>query len=160
MRKAACLIRVAATLGVLFALAACGSAAERRASYVAHGQKYLAEKNYDKARIEFRNALQIAPNDSDVRYENGVVDEKLGNTREAAQFYQGAIESNADNVRARAALGRVYVFGGAPERALDTIKPGLEKHPDDAALLTVRVLVAEPDRWPPSVKGTPFFCHR
>ncbi len=88
--------------------------------------------------MEFRNALQIAPTDSEARYENGVVDEKLGNPREAAQFYQGAIDVNKDNVRARAALGRLYLFAGAPDKALETIDPGFTKHPDDAGLLTVR----------------------
>jgi tetratricopeptide (TPR) repeat protein len=119
-------------------LAGCGGAEARKARHLAKGQEFYAANNYEKARIEFRNALQIAPNDSDARYENGLADEKLGNLREAAQFYQGAIDSNADNVKARAALAQFYLFGGAPERALETIKPSLVKHPDDAALLTVR----------------------
>src|SRR3984885_469901 len=105
---------------------------------MAKGQTFLAKGNVEKARIEFRNALQIAPNDSEVRFENGVVDEKLGNRREAGQFYQGAIDSNKDNVAARAALGRLYVLTGAPAQALETIKPSLDKHPDDPNLLTVR----------------------
>jgi tetratricopeptide (TPR) repeat protein len=119
-------------------LVACGGADARKAKHLAKGQEFYAASNYEKARIEFRNALQIAPNDSEARYENGLVDEKLINLREAAQFYQGAIDSNADNVKARAALARLYLFGGAPERALETIKPSLAKHPDDAPLLTVR----------------------
>ncbi len=102
------------------------------------GQQFLAEGNLEKARVEFRNALQIAPNDSDARYYNGVVDEKLGNLREAAQYYQGAIDSHADNVLARGALGRLFVVSGAPELALETIKPSLLTHPDDPELLTVR----------------------
>jgi tetratricopeptide (TPR) repeat protein len=119
-------------------IAGCGGAEARKARHLAKGQAFLVDGNFEKARVEFRNALQIAPNDSLTRYENGVVDEKLGNPREAAQFYQGAIDADADNVSARAALGRVFLFGGAPERALETIKPSLLKHPDDAALLTVR----------------------
>ncbi len=102
------------------------------------GKSFLAAGNFEKARIEFRNALQIVPTDAEARYQNGVVDEKLGNIREAAQFYQGAIDINADDFRARAALGRLYLFGGAPEKALDTVAPSLTKHPDDVGLLTVR----------------------
>jgi tetratricopeptide (TPR) repeat protein len=120
------------------ALVGCGGAEARKAKHVEKGQSYLAAGNFDKARVEFRNALQIVPTDSEVRYDNGVVDEKLGNMREAAQFYQGAIDSNADNVRARASLGRLYLFSGAPQQALDIVKPALSKHPDDASLLTVR----------------------
>lgn len=119
-------------------LAGCGGAQARKARHLEKGQTYYAAGNFEKARVEFRNALQIAPNDSEARFQNGRVDEKLGNPREAAQFYQGAIDVDADNARARAALGRLYLFGGAPERALETIKPSLVKHPDDASLLTVR----------------------
>src|ERR1700693_5760679 len=119
-------------------LVGCGGADARKARHLEKGQAFFAADNFDKARVEFRNALQIAPNDSQARYENGLVDEKLGNPREAAQFYQGAIDVNADNVPARTALGRLSFFSGAADKALDIIKPGLLKHPEDAGLLTVR----------------------
>src|ERR1700678_671064 len=119
-------------------IAGCGGAETRKARHLAKGQSFMVEGNFEKARVEFRNALQLVPTDSVARYENGVVDEKLGNPREAAQFYQGGIDVDADNVPARAALGRLYVFGGAPDKAMTTIKPSLDKHPDDASLLTVR----------------------
>jgi tetratricopeptide (TPR) repeat protein len=119
-------------------LGGCGGAQARKARHLEKGEAFYAAHNYEKARVEFRNALQIAPNDSEARYRNGVVDEKLGNPREAAQFYQGAIDSNADNIDARAALGRLFLLSGTPERALETIKPSLAQHADDGRLLTVR----------------------
>jgi tetratricopeptide (TPR) repeat protein len=132
--------RVLLCAGCLAALAlvGCGGAETRKARHLEKGHTYYAANNFEKARIEFRNALQIAPNDSEARYENGLVDEKLGNPREAAQFYQGAIDVDADNLRARTALARLYLYGGAPERALEIIKPSLVKHPQDPGLLTVR----------------------
>src|ERR1700676_96002 len=117
-----------ATCFVALVIAGCGGAEARKARHVEKGQAFLAANNFEKARVEFRNALQIAPNDSEARYENGVADEKLGNAREAAQFYQGAIDVNSDNVRARAALGRVYLFAGAPDKALEAINPAFAKH--------------------------------
>jgi predicted Zn-dependent protease len=119
-------------------VAGCSGAESRKAKHLEKGRAFLAAGNLDKARVEFRNALQIAPTDSEARFENGVVDEKLGNPREAAQFYQAAIDTDADNIAARAALGRLYLFGGEPEKSLETIKPSIDKHPDDASLLTVR----------------------
>jgi Tfp pilus assembly protein PilF len=130
-----------ARLALVFLVAlvvGCSGGEARKVRHMEKGQSFLAAGNFEKARIEFRNALQIDPNDSEVRYENGVVDEKLGNQREAAQFYQGAIDRNADNAPARAALGRLYVLAGAPRQALEIIKPSLDKHPDDPGLLTVR----------------------
>jgi len=102
------------------------------------GQTFLAAGNLEKARVEFQNALQIAPKDADVRFQMGVVDEKLGNQREAAKFYQGAIDVNPDHVGARAKLARLYVFSGAPEQALELLEPAMDKHPDAAELLVVR----------------------
>jgi tetratricopeptide (TPR) repeat protein len=127
-----------ATCFAALVLAGCGGAEARKARHLDKGQAFLAAGNFEKARVEFRNALQIAPSDSEARYENGLVDEKLGNSREAAQFYQGAIDVNADNIPARIALGRLYLFSGAPEKALDIIKPSLLKIPEDAGLLTIR----------------------
>ena len=119
-------------------LAACGGAEKRTARHMEKGQQYLAAGNLEKARVEFRNALQITPNDTAVRYENGLVSARLGNLREAGEFYEAAIEADPDNVAARAALGRLFLYGGQPDRALDTIGPSIEKHPDDPGLLIVR----------------------
>jgi tetratricopeptide (TPR) repeat protein len=132
-RFCAIAVCVAATM-----LAACGGAEKRTARHMQKGQQYLAAGNVEKARVEFRNALQITPNDSAVRYENGLVAARIGNLREAGEFYQAAIDADPDNVAARAALGRLFLYGGQPDRALDTIGPSIEKHPDDPGLLTVR----------------------
>lgn len=123
---------------LVLAVAGCGGAQSRKARHLEKGQAFLASGNFDKARVEFRNALQIVPTDSEARYENGVVSEKLGNLREAAQFYQGAIDSDENNIRARASLGRLYLLSGAPEKAMSLVTPGFAKHPDDPNLLTVR----------------------
>ena len=121
---------------VLATLVGCGGS--RFANYMHRGEDYLDHGALDKARVEFRNALQIQPRDPRARYLNGVVAEKLGRMRDALGYYQGAIEVNPDYPDARAAAGRVLVFGGATERALPIVEAGLAKHPDDAKLLTVR----------------------
>jgi tetratricopeptide (TPR) repeat protein len=119
-------------------LVACGGAENRKARHLENGREYLEAENFEKARVEFRNALQIDPNDAESRYLLGRSLEKLGNVREAAGMYQAAIDSNADHLGARASVGRIFVFGGAPDRALEYIAPGLLKAPDDPDLLTVR----------------------
>jgi tetratricopeptide (TPR) repeat protein len=121
-----------------FALGACSSPAEREARALRKGAEYFAAENWEKARVEYRNALQAVPNDGEARYRNGLVAEKLGQARDAVQFYMGALEVKPDLVDARARLGRLYVVGGVPERALDVVNTGLEKTPADAGLLAVR----------------------
>jgi tetratricopeptide (TPR) repeat protein len=131
-------ILLALVLVSVVAVSGCGGAQARKAKHMEKGQAYFTAGNFEKARVEFQNALQITPTDGDARFQLGLVDEKLGNPREAAQLYQGAIDANPDHVRARTNLARLYLFSGVPERALELIKPALEKHPDEAEALAVR----------------------
>ena len=116
----------------------CSSPDQSRTAHMQRGERYLAANNLQKAQVEFRNAMQIAPNRADARVMSGRVAEKLGNVRDALGLYQSAIDVDAGYVPARLGLGRLYVFAGAPGRALEVIAPALLQHPDDPDLLTVR----------------------
>jgi tetratricopeptide (TPR) repeat protein len=102
------------------------------------GQSYFDKGDYTHASIEFRNAMQINPKDLHARVMAAGVAEKLGKPRDAVGLYTSVLDAAPDNVEARAKLGRIFAFGGAAQRALDTVEPGLAKHPDDVSLLTVR----------------------
>jgi tetratricopeptide (TPR) repeat protein len=127
---------------VLGAAAGCGGAHARKAAHMEKGRKYLAAQSYEKARIEFRNALQIDPKDAGAYYQTGVAEEKLDHLPQAAQAYQGAIDlaPQHDYLDASIALAKLLALYGAPDRALELVKVALQKHPDDAELLTVRAL--------------------
>ncbi|MEO7774263.1 MAG: tetratricopeptide repeat protein, partial [Steroidobacteraceae bacterium] len=131
-------VSAALVAACLLSFTACAGAEGRKASYLAKGQEYLAAQNYEKARLEFRNALQLDPNDAEASYLAGQAAEKLANMREAASMYQTAIQNNDKHIGARAALAKLYVFGGAPDKAMELVEPGLAIKPDDADLLTAR----------------------
>lgn len=133
--------KIAALVLVAIVLAACGGAQARKAKHLEKGHTYLVAGNFDKARVEFRNALQIAPADAEARFENGVVDEKMGNVREAAQFYQGAIDVEPSHLQARIRLAKLYLFSALPDKALELIDPAFDKNPDNPELLTIRAAV-------------------
>lgn len=136
MSKPQALLAMMVLAGAL--LSGCGGATARKDAYLAKGREFVAQRNYEKARVEFRNALQIAPNDAELRFENGWVAEKLGDVRGAVTLYRAALEVNADFAPAHAGLGRLYVFAGMPKQAIGEVDAALVKHPDDPALLTVR----------------------
>jgi tetratricopeptide (TPR) repeat protein len=133
--------RVALTVLLLIgvaAIAGCGGAQSRFASHMDRGKAYLAQGDYTRASLEFRNAMQIMPKDPAARLFAGHAAEKLGQFRAAAGLYQSVIDTTPDDVASRASLSRLMLLGGAPQQALDTVAPALITHPDDAALLTVR----------------------
>jgi tetratricopeptide (TPR) repeat protein len=124
-------------------LAACGGAQARKAAYMAKGREYFAAHNFEKARLEFRNAVQLDPNDAEASYLAGQADERLGNVREAVQMYQDTIQSNSKHLGARAQLAKLYVFGGAADKALELVAPGLAIAPNNPDLLTSRAMARQ-----------------
>ena len=123
---------------LLSALSACGGAKYRYQNHLAHGKAFLTTGQLDKAGVEFRNALQIQPKSAEALYCQGQVEERRGNGRQAAGFYQAAVEADGSYVPARAALGKMFVFGGAAARALEVLAPALVKEPDNPDLLAGR----------------------
>lgn len=122
----------------LAALVGCGGAASRFESHMNRGKAYFDKRDFLHANIEFRNAMQISPKDDRARLMAARTSEAIGQIGPAAAMYQAIIDSSPENVEARASLGRILLFAGYPQRALDTVEPGLAKHPDAPSLLTVR----------------------
>lgn len=129
---------VAAILLCLVALqSGCGGAEARKLKYMERGQSYLAQGNYEKARIELRNVLQIEPDNALALYLSGEVAEKLNDYRTAAGMYQAAIDADPNHRAAIARLAKLFLFAGAADRALQLVEPALAKG-EDSQLLTVR----------------------
>jgi tetratricopeptide (TPR) repeat protein len=119
-------------------LAGCGSAETRKARYLEHGEHYLEIHAYQRAGLEFRNALQIDPYFLRARIGLGRAADKLGNERAALAQFHAVIEADPANVEARVLAGRIYVLGAQPQKALDLVDSALEKDPTNGDLLTVR----------------------
>lgn len=132
------LLAVLATAVTLLGMSGCGSAEQRKARYIEKGEALLAQDNVEKARLEFRNALQIDPKDAQAHYQSGRAAERLGDPKQAVAHYQAAIDNDSKHLIARAALGRLFLLGGAPDRALQIVEAGLAQDSKNAQLLTVR----------------------
>ena len=57
-RNLAYIVTVMLVTHLLFA---CGGAEQRKLKYLEKGKAYIAENNYQKAKIELKNVLQIDP---------------------------------------------------------------------------------------------------
>ena len=72
-------------------LAGCGDAEEQKAKYLERGKTYFAEENFEKARVEFKNVLQIDPKDVEARYMLARIQEQKQNFRAAFKNYARVI---------------------------------------------------------------------
>ena len=105
-RKARILL---ATIGVAALLAGCSDPEQRAAKYVKSGMEYLASGQYEKARVEFKNAGRIKPTDPDIRYRIALVDEAQGNIRAAFLGFRDAENQNPRFAPALLKLAQYYL---------------------------------------------------
>lgn len=126
---------------VALILVACSSAQERKVKYLNKAQAYYDNKNYDKARVELSNALQIDPKYPEARYLIGQVAEKRGELRDAFINYQNAVDESPKFSAARAALARLYVMAGALDKATDLVDTGLKDDPQSYELMTIHAAI-------------------
>ena len=129
---------VAAVLLVVFMLAGCGGAEERKAKYLERGKAYFEEENYDKAKVEFKNVLQIDPKTAAPYFYLGQIAEKDQDWRMAFGNYSKAVELDPELVDARIHLGRFYVLAGELDNATEQANEALSREPSNADALTLQ----------------------
>ena len=97
-------------------LVACGGKEERKAKYLERGKAYLAEKNYEKAGIEFKNVAQIDPKDARAFLYLGEVAEKEQEWAQAFGNYKRAIDLDPELIKPRTRLAQFYLAQAAAEK--------------------------------------------
>ena len=103
--KRVLVVALAATL-----VTGCGGADERKAKYLERGKAFIAEENWDKARVEIKNVLQIDPKAAEAYYLLGRIEEKKQDWRKAFGNYSKAVELDPDLVDARSRLAQFYLL--------------------------------------------------
>ncbi|MDH5766354.1 MAG: tetratricopeptide repeat protein [Gammaproteobacteria bacterium] len=104
--------KITSMLMIALLLASCGGKEERMAKYLEKGKDFLEKNNIDKARVEFKNVLQIDPKHADAFYYIGMVEEKDKNLRKAIGYYSKATELDKTHVDAKVKLAKIYVIAG------------------------------------------------
>lgn len=128
---------VAATL-----LVACSGKEARVSEHLEKGKSFLMQEDLEKARVEFKNVLQIDPKHVEANFEMGQLLEKQQNWRNAAGQYQRVTELDPQHNAARIRLARLYLLGGGRDEAQKMIDEVLARAPQDADALAVAAGIA------------------
>src|SRR4030067_228548 len=97
MKQKSFIVKTITLLLAALLISGCGGAESRKAKYLEKGKAYIEEKNFDKAKIEIRNALQIDPKFAEGYYLMGVVEEERQNWQQSLGSYSKAVELNPDH---------------------------------------------------------------
>lgn len=122
---------------ILFAtiLVGCGEGGDRQAKYLERAEKYFAEENYDKAKVDARNVLQINPKNVAARLVLGDISYVDGDIRKAYGMYQSVVDEGVDNVNAHAGLAKVYTAVKAFDKAVEYADKVLAVEPSNSEIM-------------------------
>ena len=101
-------VRLAAFVVCLTALGACTNAEDRKQEHMTRGETLFAEGDYEKARLEFKNVLQIDASDVPARFALAETLEKLQDWQRAAANYAAIVRDHPDHAQAHLRLGTIY----------------------------------------------------
>ena len=123
---------------VAIMVAGCGGPAERKAAHMQRGEELFKSGDFEKARLEFNNVLQIDPKDEKARYMLGQTYEKLQDFRNAAGQYLAIIQEDPKHIDARVKMGQIYALMRAQDQAMEQVNAILKLDPKNADALALR----------------------
>lgn len=87
---------------------------QREAIFLAEGKKHAQAKDFDRAILDFRNAIQAMPNDSEPHYQLGLVYLAAGNGQAAAYELVNAVKIDPKNMPAQLKLSEIMAVNNNP----------------------------------------------
>ena len=105
-------IKKLVVLCIALLLMSCGDATSSKRSHLNKGIQYLEEDDFLKARVEFKNALQIDPKYAQAYYYMGQLEEKNKQLQKALNYYKGSMELAPNDVNPKIKTAKIYVVSG------------------------------------------------
>jgi len=109
----------------------CSSPEQKEARYIKRGNELFDDGKYEKARIEYKNAMRLKPTDPEPVYRTGLIEEAEGNLRDAFNAFGRAMQQDAQYHPAILKLAEYYMVAGQYDQAQQYIDTVLHDTPDD-----------------------------
>lgn len=106
---------------LLSALIGCGSAADSAAEFVESGKSLLEQGKVSKAKLEFKNAIQVDPKMAEPFYQLALIDEKDKRWKSMFTNLTKVEQLDPGHHDAIIKLGQVYLLAGNFELALEKV---------------------------------------
>ncbi len=134
---------VAAVLIFLAAgvLISCGSSEEKKKDFFDKGMTLFDEGAHVKAKLEFKNAIQIDPKFGRAYYMLGMVALKEKNYKGAFGRFSKAAELTPDDVDVHVQLGKLFLSAKQFDNAREKVEFVLERDPENTETLMLKALV-------------------
>jgi Tfp pilus assembly protein PilF len=119
----------------------CSSREQRAQNYYQNGMNYLAKKDYVKARIELRNAVQLKGDMVEAWRALAQIDEHNHNWKALAGSLRKVIELDPKDIATRVRLTKLFLFAGAFDLALKTANAAGELAPQNADIFALKAAI-------------------
>ena len=116
-------------------LSSCGRSPQaREGAFLRKGEALLASKQYSRAILEFRNAIQVVPNDAEPYYQLGIAWMQTGDSFDAFRAFYRATELNPKHLQAQKKVAELLSLAGKNDllqNAETRLRQVLVASPDD-----------------------------
>ncbi|MGR8998724.1 MAG: tetratricopeptide repeat protein [Gammaproteobacteria bacterium] len=142
------LVRTLVLTGVALSIHACGNSEEKAQRYMESGKAFYIQGNYDKAKLEFKNALQVNSTLADAYYHLALMDEKSQNWKGMFENLSQLIKLSPNHAKGHLKLGQLFLLLGQPEKATAEVDTLLKLNPENAEAYALKgaILVKQGDR--------------
>ena len=134
---------VALVILAILTLSGCASPTEKEAKFLEGGKRYLAKKDFQRAVLQFRNAIQAVPNDPEPHYQLSVAYLALGASVDAVNELKKAASVDPHHIPTQLKLAELMVTSNQRdvlEDARNSAQAVLETMPDNPDALATRAL--------------------
>jgi len=114
------------------AISGCSDPEKREAKYLSRGTALFEKGEYQKARLEFRNAGGLKPTDPEVGYRLGLVDEAEGDLRNAFAGFMQSTQQNAHFKPAQLKVAQYFLAAEQYDQVEAHLNVVLADDPDNA----------------------------
>lgn len=116
----------------------CGKSEDKIKNYLDSGKSYYQQGNFDKAKIEFKNVIQLDTKQADAYYHLALIDEKSQNWQGMFANLTEVIKLDPKNNDAFLKLGRLSLLAGHVDETLAHVEAALKNGADNPDALALK----------------------